>query len=446
MIWLRYELQAVSRVSAGRGPQVVNHRPAHDVIPGSAVRGALATAWARDHGMSWTGPTLEFQWLFEGQHVFGQAGPTSISGKEWQPVGASLRRCKYPDDGCTHPTEGQDVAMVRLRRQDVAAQCPCGGTFEYGKPTPDARIVTTTRTALTADGIPQTGLLFTRASLEKATTMSGRLGLHDGPGSSTTDVDDAQKWLCQERRLRLGGQRSVLGDVRWSASVDVQPRDDTEAGDYVLRVISPLILVDDFGAPTLDPGPTLRALCQQAVEIDGRWVRPVKVAGWHAASALPKPADWAVGPGSTFVVRGLPAGAGGLLDGGLGLRRAEGFGQVQLLQDTARPDLDKDDPVAMRINDIRVERVCTFIDAQEPAPRKALRKQLSHALDGVVSAPPESRAALVEQKMHALTTSGRWALVDASHRQDVAEMLGGVDIVDLRALLTYWSAQGGDQR
>lgn len=445
MIWLRYELEAVSRVSAGRGPQVVNHRPAHDVIPGSAIRGALATAWARDHGMSWDALTPQFQRLFEGPHVFGQAGPISRGGQEWQPVPASLRTCKYPDDGCTHPAVGEDVAMVRLSGGAIAAECSCGGSFEYGKPKQDARVVTTTRTALTADGIPQTGLLFTRASLEKATRLSGRVGLNDDD-SSSTDVDGAREWLCQRRRLRLGGQRSVLGDVRWSASVDVQHRDDTVAGDYVLRVISPVILVDAFGAPTLDPAPTLTALCQEAVEIDGRWVRPVKVAGWHAASALPKPADWAVGPGSTFVVRGLPAGAGRLLEGGLGLRRGEGFGQVRLLRAVAGPDLAHDDPTALRINDIRVERVCTFVDAEEPARRKALRKQLSHGLDGVISAPPESRAALVDQKMRALTTSGRWALVNAAHQQDVAAMLGGVDVADLRALLTYWSSPEGDKR
>ena len=70
------------------------------------------------------------------------------------------------------------------------------------------------------------------------------------------------------------------------------------------------------------------------VRIERRWVRTEVVGGWHAASGLPKPADAALVAGSVFVLR--PSGAvdaatlAGLVSNGLGLRRVEGFGVVDV--------------------------------------------------------------------------------------------------------------------
>ena len=63
-------------------------------------------------------------------------------------------------------------------------------------------------------------------------------------------------------------------------------------------------------------------------------MRTEVVGGWHAASGLPKPADATLVAGSVFVLR--PSGAvdaatlAGLVSNGLGLRRVEGFGVVDV--------------------------------------------------------------------------------------------------------------------
>ena len=101
----------------------------------------------------------------------------------------------------------------------------------------------------------------------------------------------------------------------------------------LVRCVSPLILVDQFGAPAADRGAVEAALTQaagQSLTVRREWVRTRAVEGWHTASGLPKVADWAVEAGSVFEVTGMTEAARERLGQGVGLRRQEGFGRVEV--------------------------------------------------------------------------------------------------------------------
>lgn len=327
---LRYQLKAVSRVSAGRGPEVLNSRQVHVVLPGRTVRGALATAWLRDNDMDAPNGSPDFESLFEDRLTVRPAIP-----EDFRLFAMSHVRCKYPDtSNCL--SEWHDQAADVLGGTAPEPGCPgCAAGLDRGRGwangpkiggavNPGSGTVATTRTELTVDGTAKDERLFTRRAVERGARYGGDLLLGN---PSQADVD----WLCGGRSLRVGGQRSVLGEMSWSAGEPDQIERTPVSERMVLRLVSPTILVDQYGAASLELEPELRLVLGEAVRVERCWTRPVRIAGWHMASGLAKPEDWALEAGGTFVVSGLPPKAREILEAGVGLRRREGFGQVLLL-------------------------------------------------------------------------------------------------------------------
>lgn len=327
---LHYTLAALGRISAARGGEVGNSRRIHEVIPGSVVRGALAAAW-------WAGDApvganaAGFRELFESDLIVHQAVP---GGMGLEPI--SARRCKYPTPAC-------QAAWQDLAQQDKPLKkCPtCGGALDTGRGwawTETPRTVHVTRTALAPDETARDEQLFTRRAVRSRTVLRGSVVVLN-PHAHTEDL----AWLTQPRELRIGGQRSHLGQAAWTCaqSLDQGALSESDASRTVsldrvtIRTLSPLILIDDFGAPTLDLAPTLRRHWPSARVVEA-WVRPARVSGWHVASGLPKPEDLACEAGSTFVIEGLPTHATRQLVLGLGLRRLEGFGEIEVVTTEGR--------------------------------------------------------------------------------------------------------------
>jgi CRISPR-associated protein Csx10 len=110
-------------------------------------------------------------------------------------------------------------------------------------------------------------------------------------------------------------------------------------GTLVLRLTGPAVFVDPAGRPRLEPDRDLDL--PNGIEVDAAWTRPLHWSGWHAASRLPKPTDVCAAPGSTYRLTADPAildaFAQRVLDEGIGLRRAEGFGVVEIATAPWRP-------------------------------------------------------------------------------------------------------------
>ena len=137
-------------------------------------------------------------------------------------------------------------------------------------------------------------------------------------------------------RIALGGRKSVLGAVQLSTEEVPAPLPAQPTGPIVLRTVSPTILVDHTGAASVDlragfPDGAVSGLWGGRLATDG-------TSGWHAASRLPKPGDVALAPGAVIALSGINAHElRRLIDEGIGLRRPEGFGWLEIVDGPWRP-------------------------------------------------------------------------------------------------------------
>ncbi|MGH3421404.1 MAG: hypothetical protein ACRDOD_17670, partial [Streptosporangiaceae bacterium] len=320
------EVIAIARqgLAVGGPAEVGFDKAALPYIPGSVLRGALASGWIREHGIpdGANARREEFIGLFERDIRYG---PLFQDGTAVVPLSAIW--CKYPS------TPGCEAWSADAAVDGHASTCPhCGNGTDTGKgEVTGVRMRRILRTELDEDGRPVDGRLYARHELESGTAYRGRLtGTHP--------------WLQQTREIWLGGRTSTRGLATVQvaqepdgAAAPVIPAPARADGALVVRLTSPAIIVDDAGRPTLDPLPEiLRVLGmpESSVEEARCWTRPVRAGGWHAASGLPKPAELAMELGSVLVLRfreqpGLAA-LQHLGHEGIGLRRVEGFGSVQL--------------------------------------------------------------------------------------------------------------------
>lgn len=310
-----YSIELLGEVASGKGGEVAYAKRTHEVLPGSVVRGALARAWLDGWGPDGKGKE-DFDTFFERELIVSQAVPRGMTLRAM-----SQRQCKYG----AHEKPWIDEA--RTGRQWSCPHPGCESAMNAGKGwawTGQTHTKVTTRSALTEAETADPSKLFSRRVLRRSITLSGHVLIRTGASEEAAD------WLQRPREFRLGGQTSHQGRARITFRSEPEPEkpgpfDPTDR--VILRAQSPLLLVDQYGGPTLDPTFLLRQSWPEVKVIDS-WTRPVRVEGWHAASGIPKPAEWACEAGSTFVLEG--AGNPEALRLGLGLRRLEGYGETTL--------------------------------------------------------------------------------------------------------------------
>jgi len=321
---LRVRVHAQQRVALGVGSEVSYFTGTHSYVPGSVLRGALAAAWIVENGPPPAGAAraARFRDLFDGRNRYG---PLHVTGSSIVPVSAWL--CKYPkSDACS--AQAVDVAF------ETATACvSCGGPLVQGKGQvvlPDGvRLDRITRTSIdpgTAKAAD--GELYAHAALPEGITLSGVIYGRD-------------PWLEQPRTLRLGGRRTVGGAVDYSvipAKANAPNQPLSADGHLIIRLTGPAVFVDAAARPSLGPDPSLDL---NGATVARSWVRPATWAGWHAASRLPKPEELCAAVGSTYKLSGPPEILHDLAErlprDGAGLRRAEGFGEIEVVTSPWRP-------------------------------------------------------------------------------------------------------------
>lgn len=315
MKWFGVAVSSRQRVSLGKGGERAYLTTSHPVIPGSVIRGALAAAWTTMGGPR----DREFRNVFE-RARFSPLLPTGV-----RVAGQSVRICKY-HSAAGHARHHDEAFEGTLSADDQGCRGRerCNGgylTHDLGQPA----FVTLTSTALIPrQHVASTGQLFSREAIEKGTRFSGYIVLPD-------DTPDTR--LRTLTTLFIGGRSSVLGrcDISFTA-LPGAPLPAMDADSVVVRTLSPSLLVDDVGAPTTD---LLAALQRAGLDVRKVWAHRVEAGsagGWHAASGLPKPAEIALAPGATAVLRSPDqAVLSRLLDRGIGLRRSEGYGWLEVV-------------------------------------------------------------------------------------------------------------------
>ncbi|MEU5524515.1 type III-B CRISPR module-associated Cmr3 family protein [Streptomyces sp. NPDC047860] len=344
-------------------------------VPGSVLRGALAAAWIRDHGLpAKVSPELreEFIALFESDTLYG---PLFADGSAIVPL--SVLRCKY--QGC----EGVHVDAA-FPGDETPTACPaCGGPLAAGRGEVEffgasgRRLVVQSTHLQIDDGtqVAAEGQLFTRRALSHRDAADAPRRFHGSITPGPNLPPGAAAWLQQQRRLRLGGRRGTHGGVTYSART-VTPQPPATGTSVALRLLGPAVLADASGL-LLDPADreALRhALDEELSEVLGTriaavqrvWTRRERVGGWHAASNLPKPVELAVGPGTvvllTFDRPPAPERLLALTRRGIGLRRNEGLGA--LTADT-RAWSPPSGPVATAAPEVSADPAVAYADLLE---------------------------------------------------------------------------------
>ncbi|WP_107086082.1 type III-B CRISPR module-associated Cmr3 family protein [Streptomyces sp. CNQ-509] len=313
-------------------------------IPGSVLRGALATVWIRDHGLPMeVSPRLreEFVALFEGDVRYG---PLFGSGSGIVPL--SVKRCKYRCSSDAYVdtafADGDEPSHCGLC--DEAAPLT-GGRGEVEFFGSRAGKLHVERTHLEIDDDSQVARdkeLFTRRALSHRESDGTHRRFH-GRIVPRGLPEAAADWLVRPRKLRMGGGRSTGGGVSF-ATAPAHPELPETATIVVLRLLSPAALTCPSGLP-LDLGDRdavrdalndelADLLGTPITEVSRLWARREHVGGWHAASALPKATELALIPGSVlrlaFAEPPSPEALQALTARGIGLRRNEGFGAVEV--------------------------------------------------------------------------------------------------------------------
>lgn len=304
-------------------------------VPGSVVRGAYAAAWltervgGRRPEVPRTGALREeFLDLFEGGVRFG---PLYAAGG---PGRLSVLRHKYQAGaGCTPAWDQAAPGPADATRDELSCRT-CGQVLEPAKgEIPQPPTTRRGHVERDAEGLARDGALFSRQSLRRSSSPSS-----PGPPFSGRIVVSRPEQQAALAALRphLGGRRSSHGLIRADWAPAAHPALPEDPEHFVMVLNSPGVFVDDEGYPTRRPPAAELArrlgVAEGQVRIVRSWTRWAEEGGWHAASGLPKHSELVAAAGSTYVVEAGGAGPAGLAElwrQGVGLRRHEGFGELQ---------------------------------------------------------------------------------------------------------------------
>lgn len=344
-------LVALEPISLGIDSEVAFRRDVYRHVPGVALRGALAALWIGRFGLPHGTLAGPFRSLFE---VELRPGPLISAGGYLQPL--SVSSCKYPADEAHREASRRDEAFAaRPAGADVCGVGGCTGpvlrgrgevTFVAGSDPVESLMHVTHDRDIAADGG-----LHARRYLRPGTEFTGQLVGPTGDAFLAEFGKPTEVWLGARRTVAGRAELTLTPTTTASAPSPRPPSPpspspppspstppDIPAGtDIVLRLVSSAIFTDDYGRPAadvpVDDLATALGVSPGAVTVAQRWLRETVVGGWHVATGLPKPADRATVAGSTWVLRvneAVPyARLAQLSLDGLGLRRAEGFGQVE---------------------------------------------------------------------------------------------------------------------
>jgi CRISPR-associated protein Csx10 len=332
---ISFNLRAEQSLAVSWAREIAFYQKSEDFVTGSALRGAVASAWLADRDAD---PAF-FEEIFEGLVRFETAIPQGFTV-----VPLSVFLCKYR----TQPTCQswyEDRAVHLTEGLSIHSSCHCGDQVERSKghivatssEANDALLGQRTRTAVNpVTGSSRDRALFAQEALRSGLTFSGRITCIDklSPSAEKALTDWIKGPQNSSRSIRLGRGKSVMGKAVFENVQLVNDNIKTVSpGRHIVRCKTPLIVLDDAGRPTTDITYEFLRRGLERTAIVHSWVRPTLIGGWHTVSGLPKPADYALVAGTTYVVD-VPAEDTNAWNQvqvtGLGHRRREGFGVVEV--------------------------------------------------------------------------------------------------------------------
>lgn len=332
-----------------------NSAVSYPYVPGSAVRGAVVTAYMRSKGIqpldAGTGEVRRL--FFNARTRYLNAYPVDARNRRTLPVPRSLFAVKGDETRLydfarevIHEVDGEKAQFVAAAR-DSQSFCWIDGDEMYFV-APRRRInVHTSRDRLMGRATEESGAVFQYDALEEDQTFAGWV---------LVEADEDVRLLSSllQNVQRFGGSsNSGYGRVSIEVDdpIDVDQRpwrevsgsvETIDAGQtFVVTLLSDALIRDPAtGQHTWDVRPALQELLGVAVE-DAQpggdeerrsvW-RMEEVGGFNRTWGLPLPQAYAIAAGSVFVLRATSSISADAIAAvewrGIGERRAEGFGRL----------------------------------------------------------------------------------------------------------------------
>ena len=375
-----YEVHATvtDEVCVAIGQGASNEYPTLDFVPGTSWWGALAGMTGIRAGQI---PSQDFMTVFySGEVVFSNLNPAR-AGRRAHPIPLSVRTNKSSPGFASDPPgftfrssrTGTDVTlrpkgavdwlrdgMPKSFEPDLQNMRGWYVGFEAGPESVDFATVTRgCNEVIDQPGVTAEGQLFSRENLQSGETLQGYLrALSDQAEhaleSVLADVIAKQGHQDADGVITLpfvtvgrapGAVSLMLFPVPSGAlPCDCSPKDDDE--EILVTCASDTLLVDSWFAPLCKIPPNMLSAhlsdAGHAVMVEGpiyHFCSMREIAGWNGAYGRPREAETAIAAGSAFA---YCVEWGGLVPAekrnrmlrlqqrGLGLRRAEGFGEIRV--------------------------------------------------------------------------------------------------------------------
>ncbi len=274
-------------------------------IPGGLIRGAAVNAYGGTKDAS----DDTFRRLFlNGSARFLNAYPLAEGKKISTPTPILYKKPKY--------FEGSDFSFVANDKVHALEE-----EWQIN--------VHTQRDAKLGHATTDAGAVYRYIALPAGMVLQGAILTENAEDAKTLES------LLKDKNLLLGKARTA---GYGHATLDTQPLGDWHtfpgvSGDtFTLTLLSPVIVRDEYGQPTLNISHALQARLGVAVKILEAYQKSDVVGGFNRTWGLPLPQVTAIAAGSHFVVNTSASTTAlqALHESGLGERRAEGFGWVSI--------------------------------------------------------------------------------------------------------------------
>jgi CRISPR-associated protein Csx10 len=344
---LRYRMHLLEPVlvsEAGAGEE--NSAIGFSYIPGSALRGALASRWLTEHsGVDMAADPAARAWFLDGTVCYLNAYP-EYEGERTLPVPASW----FVDKEQMEEAETTIFDLAVDSNLNVPIKPPKGGSFCHLESDPEESETLETEPQTTLVGVNRIDQV--HISLDEVNRRgkgnqifryeaiaSGQSFIGAVIAAEHQDLMEISRLLTAGDLLLGVAHHAGYGRIRVQVLEEIAtgwrecPMQTNVDGRLVVTLLSPVILRSNEGQAGWDGGHALaRALGLPAETMPAAgFGRIVLMGGYNRKWNLPLPQAWALAAGSVFVFNVAAVDKSSLwraVDLGIGERRAEGFGRI----------------------------------------------------------------------------------------------------------------------
>lgn len=309
-------------------------------VPGSAIRGALATRAIK------AGRTKDFYRLFcSGAVQFLSANPVSEDGQRCLPVRHSIRENKETGEliDLTRMTDDDEPPPIRrfLGWTNGTSRVEVDVRYQFhharAKDRRAGRALGEKAGFYGLDPATEGGAVFTYQSIEAGQRLDGEIL------GSENDLKDIQSFLNSGDIVRFGRSRSAqyggAAQWTWRTPVPLMPEVDNNLDQRIAVVLTaPLIGRNEHGHsvpefPVSDFATNL-GLSRDKIEIEKSFLRLERVSGYLSHQRLARQQETALAAGTTFLVKVREQPASGKFNdaqkASYGVRIEDGFGRIAI--------------------------------------------------------------------------------------------------------------------